>query len=185
MGLLDTARQHYGASDPEKATAAALIAIGQALTPDPRAAALLEEVKATRFELARGDAKAAVGLALAGTAFTVLVAVGALAHPPVLVRVGLWLATTALGVSCSILLWAIAPRIPRRGGTGFVAYARVTSAAELLSTLTMGDLQDRLSEEVHRLSRIALKKYKRVGWGLWSMQAALLIIVVTLLGGLT
>ncbi|MBB4920948.1 Pycsar system effector family protein [Streptosporangium saharense] len=181
MSLLNDARQHYSSCDSARASAAALIAIGHALTPDPRVAELQAEATAARIELARSDAKAGIALAFAGTGFTVLVAIGTLAHQSGPARVGLWLATTVLAAACSVLLWVIKPYIPRRGGTGFVAHAAASGPTEILSTLDVGERHHRLAAEVHRLSGIAARKYRRIDWGLYLMQASLVIIVMTLL----
>ncbi|MFD0883417.1 Pycsar system effector family protein [Streptosporangium algeriense] len=189
MHLLDTARQHYSAGDSARASAATLITISQtlatisqALTPDPRVSELQAAADAARVELARSDTKAGIALTVAGTGFTVLVAIGTLVHQSGPARAGLWLATAVLAAACSVLLWVIKPCIPRRGGgTGFVAHAAAGGPTEILVGLDVGERHHRLAAEVHRLSCIAARKYRRIAWGIGLMQAALLIIVVTLL----
>lgn len=167
----------------EDAPTLALLAIGHALAaaiPDERQAALQAEANAARAELARTDAKAGIALATAGTTFSVLAALGTLARVSAYAQVGIWAAMTVLAAACGMLLWVIRPVIPRTGGVGFVAHARLGTAEELLAALDAESTRERLADEVVLLSRLARAKYRRLRAGINLMFAALVILVVTI-----
>lgn len=187
--------QEYGhAFDHERAKAAeqaqtlALLAIGHGLLSRPGVSAEAEgvqelraEADAVRVELARVDTKCGIALALAGTAFSVLVALGVLISDLApLAQIGLWLAMTVLAIACGVLLWVIRPSLPRTGGTGFMAYAEAASVDHLFADLSAESPQERLAAEVIHLSRIARTKYRRLRLGIDLMLSALVILVVTL-----
>ncbi|MFI6802994.1 Pycsar system effector family protein [Streptosporangium canum] len=183
--------QEYGHTfDYERAKAAeqaqtlALLAIGHALAeakPDDGQTELRAEADAVRVELARVDTKCGIALALAGTAFSVLVALGVLISDLApLAQVGLWLAMTVLAIACGVLLWVIRPSLPRTGRTGFLAYAEAVSVDHLFADLSAESPQERLAAEVIHLSRIARTKYRRLRLGIDLMLTALVILVMTL-----
>ncbi|MBB4913339.1 Pycsar system effector family protein [Streptosporangium saharense] len=147
--------------------------------------ALQQEVAAARGELARVDAKCAllVSLAAGGLALTFAApALPASAGAASFLReVAGFLFAAAMGA----LLVAVLPRIPRRGGTGFVAHARRACPADLLTSLTPGadgakEEADRLSAEVWRLSRLTLAKYQTIAAAVWLLIAATAAVALAL-----
>lgn len=143
-------------------------------------AALQQEVAAVRGELARVDAKCALlvslaagGLALVATADLPADVAGAVI---VLRQLAGFLFAAAMGV----LLVAVLPRTPRRGGTGFVVHAQHACPTDLLASLTPGadgaeEEADRLSAEVWRLSRLTLAKYRTIAAAVWLLIAAVAV----------
>ncbi|MFI6513633.1 Pycsar system effector family protein [Streptosporangium sp. NPDC050855] len=145
------------------------------------AADLVAEAAAARSELARTDTKAGLLLGFAGTAFSVLAALGVLASglPPA-GRVGLGAAVALLAAAAATVLTVIRPSLPRPGsGTGFIAHAEVADAEELLAVLAE-DPETRRAQDVIRLSQIAAAKYRGLRAATNLMLLALAVVVVSL-----
>jgi hypothetical protein len=145
---------------------------------------LSHESLTVRAELARADAKAALLLSWAGGAFAVVAALGITgsANLPTAAMVGLWGAAALLATAVVVLLIAVRPRIPRTGGTGFIAHARMTSGPALLASLALTEA-DRLAEvaaEVQLLSRIAVAKYTTLRVAVDLLIAALAVLAIAL-----
>lgn len=140
-----------------------------------------QDAIAVRGELARVDAKCAllVSLAAGGLALTV-------ASGPTLTGAALAVRLVAGGLfACALttLLAAVLPRIPRRGGTGFIAHARFASPAALLATLTAdtdADEAARLAADVWQLSRLARVKYRIITAAVWLLIAGVVALSVAL-----
>lgn len=106
-------------------------------------------------ELTRVDNKTNQLLA-AIAASVVLTASAAAAGAP---RPLLWVAAGCAAVAVVALLLAIHPRIPRHGGTGWVAYARGDSQEVLAAARAQAaDRPAALAGHVHTLSRTLLRK---------------------------
>ncbi|MEV8634325.1 Pycsar system effector family protein [Streptosporangium sp. NPDC051023] len=158
--------------------------------PTPQAALvysadLFAAADAARTEISRTDTKAGVLLAFTGTAFSILAALSILtlqlAHSA---RVGLAVAVMLLGVSSSVALNVIRPRLPRPGkSTGVMAYAELRTPEELLEALR-GNTQTRQAADVLCLAQIARAKHRRLQRAVGLVQAALVVVVVGLLQSL-
>ncbi|MDP9850313.1 Pycsar system effector family protein [Streptosporangium lutulentum] len=145
---------------------------------------LTHESLTVRAELARIDAKAALLLSWAGGAFAVVAALGITgsANRPAAAMVGLWGAAALLATAVVVLLVAVRPRIPRTGGTGFIAHARADNGLALLAQLNLAEA-DRLAEvaaEVQLLSQIAVAKYATLRVAVDLLIAALVVLAIVL-----
>ncbi|MFF5115047.1 Pycsar system effector family protein [Streptosporangium sp. NPDC000509] len=147
------------------------------------AADLVAEADAARMELARTDTKAGLLLGFAGTAFSVLAALGVLASGLLPAgRVGLGIAVALLAAASAVALTVIRPSLPHPAtgtGTGFIAHARVGDAEELLACLAE-DPEMRRAQDVVRLSQIAAAKYRRLRVATDLMLLALAVVIVSL-----
>ncbi|MEU5869590.1 Pycsar system effector family protein [Nonomuraea sp. NPDC047529] len=147
---------------------------------------LARETDAVRAELARIDAKANTLLAFTLgwlTGLTALAVTGP--HTGLVGGVALWAAGLLLAVAAVLLLRAVRPRIPRTGGTGFVAHARAASSAELLTTLagTHNGVQGgaaAAADNLLILSKITKEKNDLIRMAIDIMLADLLVLGVTL-----
>ncbi|MFC3983198.1 Pycsar system effector family protein [Streptosporangium jomthongense] len=149
-------------------------------------AALQQEVAAVRGELARVDAKCALLVSLAAGGLALVATVDLPADVVGAVTVLRQFAGVLFAAAVGVVLVAVLPRIPRRGGTGFVAHARHACPADLLASLTSGadgaqEEGERLSAEVWRLSRLALAKYRTIRVAVWLLIAATTTVLVALL----
>ncbi|MDR8415078.1 DUF5706 domain-containing protein [Nonomuraea sp. 3-1Str] len=149
---------------------------------DELLAVLHREGDAARAELARVDAKANMLLAFALGALTAVAAALITAGPRLSVAevAGVLLATLPLTGAAGVLLTVVRPRIPRVGGTGFVAHARTSGGQELLAAVATAQPEARAADDLHRLSRIALAKYTLVRLAVDLMLVALVALVITL-----
>jgi hypothetical protein len=151
--------------------------------PFPGAPSVLaRETDAVRTELARIDAKANTLLAFTLGWLTAVIAL-AVTRPRIDLfgGVALWAAGIVLALATVMLLLAIRPRIPRTGGTGFVAHARAQDAAELLATLaTQGTGASAAADNLLLLSKITRDKNDLIRTAVNLMLADLLILSVTL-----
>ncbi|MEV4753023.1 NUDIX domain-containing protein [Streptosporangium sp. NPDC049248] len=144
---------------------------------------LSHESITVRAELTRVDAKVAllVSLAAGGLAIT-LTNSTAVATVALVLR---WIAGGLFAAAAATLLAAVMPRIPRRGGTGFVAVAHAASPRALIAQLTTNDSDgsgggggqvERLAADVWQLSRLTCTKYRII-----RVAVALLIVAVVVL----
>jgi len=144
---------------------------------------LVAEADAARAELARTDTKAGLLLGFAGTAFSVLAALGVLASGLLPAgRVGLGIAVALLAGASAAALTVIRPSLPRPStgtGTGFIAHAQVGDAEQLLASLAE-DPEMRRAQDVVRLSQIAAAKYRRLRVATDLMLLALAVVIVSL-----
>lgn len=165
-----------------RAPIAALLGIGYALLaarPDDELEALIAEREAARTELARIDHKAGIILSGAGVLLSAAVAVATLSRPAALAggAYGLWAALTVLACSCAVMLWVIRPVLPKSGATGFLAYAEAADPAEL--RVALGEhARARLAADVHMLSTLARRKYRRLRAGIDLLLVALVVLAV-------
>ncbi|MEQ4725043.1 Pycsar system effector family protein [Nonomuraea sp. B19D2] len=153
------------------------------MTAFPGALAVLaRETDAVRAELARIDAKANTLLAFTLgwlTAIVALAATGPRTTP--LGAIALWLAGLVLAVVAVVLLLTVRPRLPRIGGTGFVAHARAHDGADLLAVLAgQGTGALEAADNLHLLSTIARAKNGLIRVAVDLMLADLVLLVVTL-----
>ncbi|MEU1731348.1 Pycsar system effector family protein [Streptosporangium sp. NPDC020145] len=149
-------------------------------------AALQQEVAAVRGELARVDAKCALLVSLAAGGLALVATVDLPTDIAGAVTVLRQLAGFLFAAAVGVVLVAVLPRIPRRGGTGFVAHARHTCPADLLTALTPDvdgaeEEAERLAAEVWRLSRLTLAKYRTIRVAVWLLIAATTTVLVALL----
>ncbi|MGW3363613.1 Pycsar system effector family protein [Streptosporangium canum] len=143
--------------------------------------ALQQDAASVRGELARVDAKCGllVSLAAGGLALTVA-ATPALTGAAHVLRL---VAGALFAIAVATVLSAVMPRIPRRGGTGFVAHARAASPTALLAELSAGDdgeAAGRLAADVWRLSRLARAKYRIIRVAVWLLIAAVAALAIAL-----
>ncbi|MER6830812.1 Pycsar system effector family protein [Streptosporangium sp. NPDC000563] len=144
-----------------------------------------------RAELARAaEGKAGLLLSWAGGAFAV-VATLAVTGPARLVGValaGVWAAVLLIAGAVLLLLLTVLPTLPKRGGTGFVAYAELPNPAALLAQVRKEIEIDKhglvVAADAHRLSQLAVAKYRRVRWAVRLLVAAVVVLLVTLPAGL-
>ncbi|MFC7650412.1 Pycsar system effector family protein [Streptosporangium lutulentum] len=105
-----------------------------------------------------------------------------LSEPAAAAMVGLWGAAALLATAVVVLLVAVRPRIPRTGGTGFIAHARADNGLALLAQLNLAEA-DRLAEvaaEVQLLSQIAVAKYATLRVAVDLLIAALVVLAIVL-----
>ncbi|SDI51331.1 hypothetical protein SAMN05421505_16213 [Sinosporangium album] len=147
---------------------------------DSITAQMQAEVTGVRTELARVDAKAALLLAFAGTAFSVAAAAAVLAGSlSLLARIGIMAAAVLLAIATATTLSAVRPNLaPKSPGVGFLAYAQLEPAA-ILENVTESPAV-RLAETVSRLSRITRAKYIRVRLAIDLLIAAVVIVAAAL-----
>src|SRR5690606_9985131 len=146
---------------------------------DDELEALIAEREAARTELARIDHKAGIILSGAGVLLSAAVAVATLSRPAALAggAYGLWAALTVLACSCAVMLWVIRPVLPKSGATGFLAYAEAADPAEL--RVALGEhARARLAADVHMLSTLARRKYRRLRAGIDLLLVALVVLAV-------
>ncbi|MEZ7132676.1 Pycsar system effector family protein [Nonomuraea sp. AD125B] len=145
-------------------------------------AVLARETDAVRAELARIDAKANTLLAFTLGWLTAIVALAAAGpRTTMLGAVALWTAGLVLVLVAAVLLWSVRPRLPRTGGTGFVAHARAHDGAELLTALAaQGNGALEAAGNLHLLSTIALAKNGLIRLAVDLMLADLVLLAVTL-----
>ncbi|MEV4183417.1 Pycsar system effector family protein [Streptosporangium canum] len=143
---------------------------------------LQTESTAVRAELTRVDGKAGLLLSWAGGAFAVVAGLTAAATStarlPGLALVGLWGVAGLLATAVTVLLVAVRPRIPRTGGTGFIAHARAASAHDLLCRLD--SRPETAAADVWLLSRLAVAKYRRIRLAVDLLIGALALLAIVL-----
>lgn len=147
---------------------------------------LARETDAVRAELARIDAKANTLLAFTLGWLTAVVAL-AITGPRVglLGGIALWAAGILMSLAAVMLLLAVRPRMPRTGGTGFVAHARARDGAELLATLagiqtSAQSTASAAADHLLTLSKITRDKNDLIRTAVNLLLADLLILSVTL-----
>ncbi|GII65640.1 hypothetical protein Skr01_57250 [Sphaerisporangium krabiense] len=139
-----------------------------------------------RAELVRIDGKASGLLSWAGGAFAVIAGLTITASTatdlPAPATAALITSAGLLACAIGVLLAAVRPRVPRTGGTGFILYARATTAHEVLRELMTfrGDRVTIAAEEVHILSRLAVTKYRRLRLAVDVLLVALAALVAAL-----
>jgi hypothetical protein len=169
--------------------------------------ALLRE---TREELAKADAKASILLAASGIALSALLTVSNKApwYPDNLTELNArrcaWAAAALMIVGMLLVGAAVKPRLRAKHGTTPVVHyfgdveafrppwwrvwRRDTDVDEARTRFSnaLADLVDsdaahaRLVDQIWTLSHIAYRKYRFVGFGIWSFAAALALAVVAL-----
>ncbi|GAA2579588.1 hypothetical protein GCM10010435_65980 [Winogradskya consettensis] len=138
-----------------------------------------DATQTVRAELARVDAKAGTLLALAGTAFTVALAVFTRAHLPGPAVATGWISTGLIAAAVAVLALAIRPNLD--GDHGFVHYAQLAPAdlgAEF-AALTEHQHTALLLDALAGLSRAAFGKYRRVQLAVDLLLAALAGVTLT------
>lgn len=193
--LLDRAWEKSYTTDPASVYALigagnALLAIDQRLADMGQDAAeaqmlatLRGEADAARAELARVDSKVGLllGLSTAAAAgiVTALMSTTAVRLSTVTVA-GLWATGGLLAAAVALLLVVVRPRMPKAGGTGFLACAAAATDEELLHHLEGASQRERLAAHVRQLSRIARAKYVAVRRAVDALLCALAVLAVTL-----
>uniref|UniRef100_UPI003F4970F8 NUDIX domain-containing protein n=1 Tax=Streptosporangium sp. CA-256172 TaxID=3240076 RepID=UPI003F4970F8 len=147
---------------------------------------LTHESITVRAELARVDAKVAllVSLAAGGLAIT-LTSPASVATVALVLR---WVAGGLFAAAAATLLAAVMPRIPRRGGTGFVAVAHAASPRALITQLITNDdgdggngqEVDRLAADVWQLSRLTRTKYRTIRLAVVLLTTAVIVLALSL-----
>ncbi len=141
----------------------------------------------TREELGRADGKASILLSAAGVVVSVLLA-GAISrdwNPTQLASFEwLWWLGTLSGACAIVALgWAIWPRVNHPAEKGKLTYfghvASFKTVDELSAALdrrvSAASPQSRPTDQLHTVSKIVDKKYRRIRWGIGLFGAALLI----------
>ncbi|TLP66518.1 Pycsar system effector family protein [Microbispora triticiradicis] len=143
---------------------------------------LRAEADAARAELARIDGKSAALIGWSGTGFAVISAAATLTTLPPVATGTVVAGACLLAAAVAVLLTVIRPRIPRHGGTGFVALAALRDGAELLETVSadLGTQPGQAAAHVLMLSRIALAKYRRLRLAVDLLLAALVVLAAAL-----
>ena len=142
----------------------------------------------TREELTKADGKAGLVLScLAAALATLLGALGtgrvAPQHYPLLPRVLFWTGCASCVPALILLGLAIAPRIRRRGpslGHYFGDVGAAPSAASLTEALRQTHPKDRDLDQILRLSRIVMVKYRCIQYSMVCSAAFLLLTAVAL-----
>lgn len=146
----------------------------------------------TREELTKADGKAGLVLSSLGAALAILL--GALGtgrvvphHYTLLPQVLFWTGCASCVPALVLLGLAIAPRIGRRGpprGHYFGDVSAAPSARSLTQALRRTDPKDRDLDQILRLSRIVMVKYRCIQYAMACSAAFLLLTSVALtLGG--
>ncbi|GII05748.1 Pycsar system effector family protein [Planobispora takensis] len=187
----DGAYRPEGIYDNQKTRTLSLLAIAHGLAalrppadaPSSPAVAIAARTAVVRGELARADAQAGTALGWTGTAAAVVLALSAIGARGLSVsaHITLWTGAALVAGAVWVLLSAVSPTIPRRGGVGFVLDAEDTPE-ELLARLSAPVEQtDRdAAVELIYLSRLAKRKFYRIRLANRLMRLALPLLVATL-----
>lgn len=149
-------------------------------TENPVTVRLNEELTAVRTELTRLDGKSSTLAGLAGAALAFVVARTA-SHGPIIAKVPLVLAGTALAAAAVVLLASVLR--PRFGPTGFNRYAAMSEyqIRDLLEKRT-GDQDTERARDLHILSVLARRKNRRLRLAVDLIIAAVVLIALGMTG---